>query len=252
MKILAANWKMYKTRTEAQVWVKRVFEKYKPKKIKIVVFPSAPLLDFCSSSVKNKKLFLVGAQNISWEKEGALTGEISALQVKDCGADYVLIGHSERRYLFNEGSETVRKKIHQALVCGLQVVLCLGETEEIRQQGGTEIVLEKQLRGALEGIGAVAKGWENRLMIAYEPVWAIGTGRVAQPEDIQKAHRWIATLLKEHFENQKPSILYGGSVNPDNIKELAGISEVGGFLVGGASLDPKKFLSLAQTLEGLS
>jgi triosephosphate isomerase len=186
----------------------------------------------------------VGGQNMHWEGEGAFTGEISPRMLRDAGATHVLIGHSERRTLFGETDETVRKKVESALVHGLQPIVCIGETLEERESGRMEAVLERQVREGLRGLDRSTLTRE--VTIAYEPVWAIGTGRNATPEQAQEAHRFIRGQLSgiagEGAESMR--ILYGGSVKADNASSLLLGPDVDGALVGGACLKPESFLSI--------
>ena len=183
----------------------------------------------------------LGAQNLFWEKEGAFTGEISPVMLKDAGCSHLIIGHSERRQYFGETDETVNKKIRAAINFDLIPVLCVGETEKERDAGQTFYVLDKQIKKGLEGFS-----FEDvaRLVVAYEPVWAIGTGKTATREQAQEAHHFIRGLLEKFFgktASQSLRILYGGSVKPGNIKELMDMPDVDGALVGGASLNAKTF-----------
>jgi triosephosphate isomerase len=179
-----------------------------------------------------------------YEKEGAFTGEISPVMIKDCGAAFVLLGHSERRHIFHETDALINKKIKAALTYGLQPMVCVGELLEERESGKTNIVLESQVKGAFEGLRT--EDMKN-ISIAYEPVWAIGTGKVATPEIAEEAHvtirKYISELFGENVANALP-ILYGGSVKPDNIEGLYSMENIDGVLVGGASLDGASFLKI--------
>jgi triosephosphate isomerase len=184
------------------------------------------------------------AQNLHWEKEGAFTGEVSAEMIQDAGCRYVLIGHSERRQFFGETDENVNKKLRAALNAGLKPVVCIGETLAEREAGQTEVVLERQLTLGLRGLTEVEF---SPIIVAYEPVWAIGTGRTATPEIAEQAHffirRCVARIVSEQAAGQL-RILYGGSVKPDNIGGLMAQPDLDGALVGGASLDPDSFAAI--------
>lgn len=245
-KIAAANWKMYKTPQEAEDY----FEKWVAPKgagdgLEVVFFPSTILLDCVSMHIKGDGVEF-GAQNIHFEKEGAYTGETSALPLLALGAKYALVGHSERRTLFGETDMAVAKKVRMAQTVGLVPMLCIGETLEERQAGQTMAVLERQILAAL---GERVEGAD--LVIAYEPVWAIGTGQVATLEQVSEVHSSLRKFLLEKFPTgwaSAVSILYGGSVKAANAKELAELDSVDGFLVGGASLKPDEFMQITSTL----
>jgi len=196
-----------------------------------VLSQAAPLVQELGAPI------VIGAQNMHAKPQGAYTGEISAPMLLDAGAQFVLLGHSERRHLFHESSAQVQEKLQSALASGLQPIVCVGETLDEREQGRTEEVLRDQLRGSLEGIDDLSK-----LILAYEPVWAIGTGKVAHPDDAEAAHR----LCKNELKRPDLPVLYGGSVKPDNAGELLAKPSVDGLLIGGASLEPGDFLSIIQ------
>ena len=190
----------------------------------------------------------IAAQNVHWEKSGAFTGEISALMLQEVGVDHVLVGHSERRQFFGETDETVRKRAETALAQGFRTILCIGETRAERESGKTQDVLNRQLLGAFPepGKGAAAH-LDGRLILAYEPVWAIGTGLTASPEQAEEAHQMIRRHLAARFgaeASARTPILYGGSVTPDNVDSLLNCANVDGALVGGASLKPEGYLAL--------
>jgi triosephosphate isomerase len=176
-----------------------------------------------------------------FEDKGAFTGEVSPVMLKDAGCTYVIVGHSERRKYFLESDETVNLKVKKALISGLKAIVCVGETDEDRQQGVTQTVVARQVRGALSGIEEM-----NDIVLAYEPVWAIGTGKVATSAQAEDVHAFIRRLLKERYGSAADDvrILYGGSVTKDNIAELAAIEDIDGALVGGASLKPEGFLGI--------
>ncbi len=194
----------------------------------------------------------LSAQNIHWETEGAFTGEVSPIMVRELGCGYVIVGHSERRRLFHESDQAVAKKVSAALGGELKPILCVGETLQERRAGKTNAVIGRQLRTALKGLG---KDAIKNLAIAYEPVWAIGTGRNAAPEQVAAVHARIRDLLRRLTKEKAAEscrILYGGSVRPDNAPELAGVPDVNGFLVGGASLKAESFLGIARAFQSES
>ena len=240
-KLIAANWKMYKTPAEAKAFV----EAFLPlvaghTRDEIALFPSPVLLPTVIEAAKGSNV-AIGCQNMHFAEEGAYTGETSIGQLMAIGGTHTLIGHSERRQYFAETDEIVNKKLHAALKHGIVPVVCVGEVLEERESGKTASVLQKQVAGALAGITAdVAKP----IVIAYEPVWAIGTGKTATPEMAADAHKIIraevAKLLGAEIANAM-RILYGGSVKPDNATSLLSQEEIDGALVGGASLKPDSF-----------
>lgn len=243
-KIFAGNWKMYKTYTEACDLVRGLAEGVK--KVdgrEYVLFPPSPYLRDVSSLCGNTP-FLTGAQNMYFENQGAFTGEISPLMVKDCGASFILIGHSERRHVFHETDSDVNRKVKSAIGHGIEPMVCIGELLEEREKNQTELVLKRQIHGAFSGID---KADIAKISIAYEPVWAIGTGKVATPDMAEEAHVSIRNIVKELYSDEIASsipILYGGSVKPDNISGLYSMDNIDGVLVGGASLEIKTFLEI--------
>ncbi len=239
--LIAGNWKMFKTCSEAVETVSRLMELARgADTVDIMVAPPFTSLHPVSE-VAEKGNIAVGAQNIFWEKDGAYTGEISADMLRSCGVTHVLIGHSERRQYFGETDETVNRRVGAAIAAELIPVLCVGETEEQREEGNTFSVLDKQIKKGLEGLSASEL---VNLVVAYEPVWAIGTGKTATPSMVQEVHGFLRDLIEKTFDSDLSSavrILYGGSVKPDNIGELMALADVDGALVGGASLDPETF-----------
>jgi triosephosphate isomerase (TIM) len=239
--LVAANWKMYKTVAEAQAY----FRDFGPlvagaDDVEIVVAPPFLGVPAAAIAAGGTRVGIAG-QNLHWEREGAFTGEVSAAMLKEAGAGYVIIGHSERRTKFGETDEHVNKKAKAALAAGLVPIVCVGETLEEREQDQTLAVLDRQLRLGLDGLTADQVAG---LAVAYEPVWAIGTGRNATSAQAQEAHAHIRKRLREQFGSEAADacrILYGGSVKPANTKELVSQADVDGALVGGASLDPKGF-----------
>ena len=245
-KLIAANWKMYKTPAEAEAFV----DTFLPlvaghTRDEIALFPSPVLLPSVIEAAQGSNV-AVGCQNIHFAEEGAYTGETSVGQLKAVGGTHTLIGHSERRQYFAETDEIVNKKLHTALKHGLVPIVCIGEVLLERESGQTESVLKTQVTGAFAGISSEAA---KPIVIAYEPVWAIGTGKTATPEMAVDAHRIIraevAKLLGQEIAAQM-RILYGGSVKPDNATALLGEEEIDGALVGGASLKPDSFTAIVK------
>ena len=230
-RVIAGNWKMNMTKAQAKEFMAEFLPLCKDAKCETVL--CVPFTDIhrvyklaIGSNVK------VGAQNVAWADKGAFTGEISAEMLKEVGAEYVIIGHSERRAYFGETDETVNMRLKQALKCGLKPIVCVGETLEQREGGLTESVLKAQIEKGLEGVN-------EDVIIAYEPVWAIGTGKTATPE---MANETIGFIRKEAFKLVgEVSILYGGSMNAANAQNLLNMSEIDGGLIGGASLKPSDF-----------
>lgn len=235
---------MNKTLSEAvDLAAKLKVELQSIKDIKIVLCPPATHLSAVHEVIKDSSIEL-GGQNLYWENAGAFTGEISAEMLKSVGCHYVIIGHSERRQYFQETDDTVNKKVNQALKSELKPILCVGETLEQREANITERILEKQIIGGLDGLSITQMA---DLVIAYEPVWAIGTGRTATTAQAQEAHHFIRDLIRRMFGKdaaEKLPIQYGGSVKPDNAKNLLSQPDVDGALVGGASLDVKSFVGI--------
>ena len=239
--IIAGNWKMYKTRGEAINFFLQVADKVPNQElVETVVCAQAPILrDLVKRQGDNLR---VGAQNVHFKDCGAYTGETSAVLLAELGVSYVVIGHSERRAMFNETDETVNLKIKQALAYDLKPIVCVGESLEIREAGTTNEFVKAQVEKALEGI---TESELEEVVFAYEPIWAIGTGRTATPlqaEETCKAIRDVVKALYGEAASQKLRIQYGGSVNPSNIEELLQQEDIDGALIGGASLDPDKFL----------
>lgn len=243
-RVIAGNWKMYKTVAETRAF----FSAFAPlvansKHCDIVIAPPFTAISTAAEAAKNTNISISG-QNVSWSKEGAFTGEVSAAMLAEAGCRYVIIGHSERRQLFRESDDNVAKKTLMALEVGLTPIVCLGETGEERDARLTEEVLRRQFSG---GPGALTPEEFSRILIAYEPVWAIGTGKTATPEIAADAHGLLRRCAGERFSVHLASalrILYGGSVKPDNIKGLMAQEELDGALVGGASLDARSFASI--------
>jgi len=241
---IAGNWKMYKTGPEAVETAKELAQLCsKIDDVDIMIAPTFLSLPLVSAAVKGSPVH-VGAQNLYFEQQGAFTGEVSADMIKAAGARYVLVGHSERRQYFNETDASVSKKIKAALEAGLKPVLCIGETETQREQEKTFTILDKQVSDGLKGLVSDAL---SDLVIAYEPVWAIGTGKTASVDQVRQVHEYLRSLIHNLFSKpfaDQTRIVYGGSVKPENVRELMGIEDVDGALVGGASLDAKKFINI--------
>lgn len=239
--LIAGNWKMHKTGSEAAQSAKQLVNLVSDiKDVEVMIAPTYTSLYQVSEIIKGSSVQL-SAQNIHWEPEGAYTGEISAGMLADAGCRYVIIGHSERRQFFGETDETVNKRIKAAIDSGLAPVFCIGETKNQREANKTLSVLDKQVKKGLEGFSVTEL---ERLVIAYEPVWAIGTGLTATPDQVQDVHKFLRSLIEKNFSSdlaKSVRILYGGSVKPANIKELMALPDVDGALVGGASLKPETF-----------
>src|SRR5690242_2915354 len=239
--VMAGNWKMYKTPAETRAF----FEAFRPlvaaaAHCEIVICPPFPDLPAAVESARGTRI-LVGAQNLYWAKEGAFTGEVSGPMIHAAGATHVIIGHSERRQYFGETDETVLQRTVAALDASLTPIVCVGERLEHRESGQIETILCEQCKKGIAGLNAQQFA---KIVIAYEPVWAIGTGKTATPEMAADAHRFLRGRVRERFGVEAASacrILYGGSVKPDNVKGLMAQQEIDGALVGGASLDPDSF-----------
>jgi len=247
--LIAGNWKMFKTSSEAVETAGQLVKLVAmTTDIDVMIAPPFTALAQVSNVVRGSCVSL-GAQNLFWEAQGAFTGAISPAMLVSAGCKYVIIGHSERRQYFNETDETVNKRIKAAFDNDLIPVMCVGESEKERESKNTFSVLDKQAKKGLEDFSA-----DNlkRLVIAYEPVWAIGTGKTATSEQAQEVHRFLRSVLEKSFGNMLAKsirILYGGSVKPNNIAELMAMPDVDGALVGGASLDPETFSKIVHFKE---
>ena len=243
---IAGNWKMYKTIKEAVELINGLKRNLSDiEDVDIAVCPPFTALSDASELLIDSNIKL-GAQDLYWEKEGAYTGEVSAAMLKDAGCEYVIIGHSERRQYFNETNETVNKKIKAALAAALLPIACVGETLKEREQQKTFDVVKSHITGALAGL---SKADMLKLTIAYEPVWAIGTGKTATPEQAQEVHSYIRKLLSQLYDEETAELIriqYGGSVKPENIKELKSQPDIDGALVGGASLKVDSFTNIVK------
>lgn len=244
--LIAGNWKLFKTRAEALALIERL----KPlvadvQGVEIVVAPVFTAISSVATAVAGSRI-KVAAQDCYWEEEGAFTGEVSPKLLKDAGCSHVIIGHSERRQYFGETDETVNRKTKAALTAGLTVLLCVGETLAEREAGSTFGIIEAQLKGGLQDVSSTAL---QQMVIAYEPVWAIGTGRTASDEQAQEVHAFIRGLVAKFYSQADAEairILYGGSVKPENVKGLMAQVDIDGALVGGASLKADSFGAIVQ------
>ena len=240
--IIAGNWKMNKLPSEGRSFINEVVNLVLDIKSVSVIF-APPFTGLFEVQVKSP--FHIAAQNCHWEDSGALTGEISVSMIKDCGVEYVIVGHSERRHIFGEKNEWVNKKAKALLENGVSPILCVGETIAQRESGETESVLKDQLEKGLDSISDV-----RNCIIAYEPVWAIGTGLTATNEQVEIAHQFIREVIGNKYGNGDGAhILYGGSVNSSNAESLIQTEGVDGFLIGGASLDAGSFASIIKIVE---
>ncbi|MFW6284939.1 MAG: triose-phosphate isomerase [Bacillota bacterium] len=243
--VIAGNWKMHKTRDEALQFIYSVNQEVPDKEfVDTVVAPQDPVLrDLVKRQGDNLR---ISAQNMHEKTEGAFTGETSAAVLENLGVEYVIIGHSERRAMFNDTDERVNKKLHQAFRYGITPILCVGESLETREAGETDMFVKGQVKNALKGLGSEQV---KSLIIAYEPIWAIGTGKTATSDQAEETIKMIRETLSTLYDasvGDETRILYGGSVKPANIDELMAQENIDGALVGGASLDPKSFLTLVE------
>ena len=242
--IIAGNWKMNKTPTEGGSFVDRTVNLLLDIKHVSVIF-APPFTGLFDMNVKPP--FYSEAQNCHWEDSGAFTGEISVSMIRDCGAEYVILGHSERRHVFGESDDWVNRKVKAVLDGGLKPILFIGETLGHREAGQTNLVLESQLELGLKDVAEL-----EHCVIAYEPVWSIGTGVTAENEQVKLAHQAVRKILVELYPGSDDiQVLYGGSVNPGNAEELISVPGVNGFLIGGASLDIDSFTSITQTVDNI-
>jgi triosephosphate isomerase (TIM) len=244
--LIAGNFKMFKTVAETVAYVGELRALIKDtSNVDVAIAPPFTSIAAAVNAAANSAIG-VGAQNLHWEREGAFTGEVSAAMIRETGARYAIVGHSERRTLFGETNETVNKKMHAALTAGLVPIVCIGETLAERDRNETLAVLDRQIKDSLDGVtGDQLSG----MVLAYEPVWAIGTGRNATPAQAGEAHFHIRQRLKQWFglgASERCRVLYGGSVKPDNIAKLIAEPDVDGALVGGACLDPKSLFAIIQ------
>jgi triosephosphate isomerase len=243
--IIAGNWKMYKTAGEAVAFVEQVKGKAEIASVESVICAPFTCLPALAEAVKGTTL-KIGAQNMHWEDSGAYTGEVSGAMLKDLGVQYVIIGHSERRAYFAETDATVNKKVHSAFRHGLVPIVCVGESLEQREAGQTKDVCRVQTEAALDGLTAEQAA---RVVIAYEPIWAIGTGKTSTAEDANEVIGYIRERIAAKFGADaaaRTRIQYGGSVKPNNIRDFMQQPEIDGALVGGASLEPESYIRLVE------
>lgn len=247
-KVIAGNWKMHKDLVETQNLISKLSNGLAKEEFKcdVIICPPYTSLSEAASLTRNTKIKL-GAQNMHFEDKGAFTGEISAAMLKSVGCEYVILGHSERRAIFGESDEMINKKIKKALNAGLKPIFCIGETLQQRESGIMKDIIKKQV---FEGLQQVSKGEMENIIVAYEPVWAIGTGVTASPEQAQEVHLFVRELLSEIFGGdtaEKTIIQYGGSVKPGNANELLSQNDIDGALVGGACLEADSFIGIIKS-----
>jgi triosephosphate isomerase len=245
--MIAGNWKMNLNLKESAALARTILkETGEVEDVDVLIAPPFTGLAAAREAIAGSRIFL-GGQNMHWESSGAFTGEISPFMLLDAGCSHVILGHSERRTLFGETNEMIDRKLGAALQAGLIPILCIGETLEEREEGRTFGVIEEQLRESMKGL-VQKKSLPSSLLLAYEPVWAIGTGKTATPQQAQEVHSYIRKWLGETFDAValKIRILYGGSVKPDNISELMDMTDIDGALVGGASLKPQSFVPIVK------
>ncbi|MDX9923883.1 MAG: triose-phosphate isomerase [Ignavibacteriaceae bacterium] len=242
-KVIAGNWKMNNSIEESVKLISELKQGLTETEVKVIICPPFTSLETANALIKESQIEL-GAQNMHNETSGAFTGEISASMLKSVGCKYVILGHSERRAIFGESNEFINKKVHKALSENLVPILCVGESLEEREKNITKDVVKKQL---LVGLDSVSSEHAKDIIIAYEPVWAIGTGKTASPEQAQEVHEFIRTLLDEKYGKETAEniiIQYGGSVKPENATELLSQKDIDGALVGGACLKADSFLGI--------
>lgn len=244
-KVVAGNWKMYKDKSETIKLISGLKEKLSKfnSNVEVIVFPPFTSIETSKELLKGSVIHL-GAQNMYSEDEGAFTGEISAKMLKSFGVEYVILGHSERRAIFGEDDKMINKKVLKAVSVGLRPIFCIGETLEERENNKTFDVVARQL---IEGLSSISNEHLNEIIVAYEPVWAIGTGKTATPSQAEEVHKYLRKLIEEKFGrsfSEFMRILYGGSVKPDNAKELFSQPNIDGGLIGGACLKVDSFYDI--------
>lgn len=245
--LIVGNWKMNKTASEAVAFIRDLLERLAVSpKADVVLAPPFTSLESANKALGPSSWISLGAQNLHWEQQGAFTGEVSASMLRELGCRYVIVGHSERRTLFGERDETIQKKVRAALAQGLSPILCVGESLAEREAGKTESVVTTQLNGSLAGLSQQDLA---TVTIAYEPVWAIGTGRAATTEQAVAVHRSIRSFIETGWNSETAAairILYGGSVTPQNAESLLASEAIDGALVGGACLNPDSFATIVR------
>ena len=251
-RLIVANWKMNKTSAEAAAYVRQLSDLIQPDSTDIVIAPPFTALHAARQAIGPSSAFALAGQNVFWEEKGAYTGEISAPMLKDVGCQYVIIGHSERRQWFGEQDQDINKKVNAALRHGLKPIVCVGESLADRERGETAAVVTGQLTKDLDGLSQEQMAM---VAIAYEPVWAIGTGRAASPAQAVEVHTLLRRTIAAHWGHdagERMRVLYGGSVNSENAGHFLESPEVDGVLVGGACLDPACFATIARLAEDRS
>jgi triosephosphate isomerase len=246
--IVVANWKMNLLISESTSLVKSILDKIDPNEnIEIGLAPPFTALSSLKNQLSGTNL-LLGGQNIYSENQGAFTGEVSAEMLKDVGCDFVILGHSERRIYFEEDDQFINKKVKIALESNLNIIFCIGESLEQRDEGKTESIVKSQLINGLKGISDADM---KNIIIAYEPVWAIGTGKNAKPEQAQSVHKYIRDVISQSWSEETSNgirIQYGGSVNPENSRDILNQNDIDGALIGGASLDADSFCAIINSI----
>lgn len=247
-KVIAGNWKMNNDLAESQNLISKLKSGLSGEEFNcdVIICPPFTSLSEAASLIKGSPIKL-GGQNVHEEDNGAFTGEISAGMLLSVGCEFVIIGHSERRTIYKESDELINKKIKKSLAKGLKPIFCVGETLEQREDGTTKDVIKHQI---VKGLAQVSKGELEKIILAYEPVWAIGTGKTASPEQAQEVHEFIRNLISQEYGKdsaEKLIIQYGGSVKPDNAKELLSQNDIDGALVGGACLKADSFISIIKS-----
>jgi triosephosphate isomerase (TIM) len=245
-KVIAGNWKMFNDIPATANLINELKQKLNSNNVDVIVCPPFTSLESAAKLLKDSSIKL-GAQNMYYEESGAFTGEISAPMLKSAGCEYVILGHSERRTIFKENDEMINKKIKKALQTGLKPIFCIGETLKEREDGITETIVKNQVVGGLKDLTINDL---KQIIIAYEPVWAIGTGRNATPQQAQEVHYFIRKLISELYSEEAAQnlvIQYGGSVKPENAKDLLSQADVDGALVGGACLKADSFISIIKS-----
>lgn len=250
--VIAGNWKMYKTINETKEFVDAIIPLISDSTATVFLAVPFTAIHSAAEAAKDAKGLIIGAQNMNDASEGAFTGEIAASMLIDAGAKFVILGHSERRHLFNEDDQSINKKVKKAIEEGLIPIVCVGETLEQKEAGNTDSVIKSQLTHSLDGL---TREQITNILIAYEPVWAIGTGKTATPETAEEVHASIRSFIAELWDEDSAEhvvIMYGGSVKPNNAKELMNQPNIDGLLVGGASLSVESFSQIVNYQKALT